>query len=101
MSARVILRPEAARDIVQICDWYDEQRESLGERFLDAFDDSVENLARYPEMCQIVFGNVRRLVMSEFPHNVYYEHEEGVVTIYGVFHGARDSAVWRTRLERS
>lgn len=98
MPARVALRPEAARDVAQICDWYDEQRESLGERFLSTVDHSVENLAQHPEMCQVVFDNVRRLVMTEFPYNVYYEYERGVVTIYGVFHSARDSAVWRARL---
>ncbi len=65
---------------------------------MGGLEDSIENLAQQPEMCQIVFGNVRRLVMTEFPYNVYYEHERGVVTIYGVFHGARDSAVWRARL---
>ena len=99
MAIDIVLRPEAALDIARICDWYDGQRPQLGDEFLDAIDGCFQMLSAHPEMCPIVFESYRRFVMTRFPYVVFYEYST-VITIFGVFHSARDTRVWRERLAR-
>ncbi len=98
MAARVVLRPEAARDIGSISGWYEARRQPLGEDFLLAMDECFDALSRNPEMCAGSFESFRRYVMRRFPHVVFYEYADGVVTVYGVFHAARDPRAWQDRL---
>lgn len=98
MAVRVVLLPEAARDIADICDWCETHRRRLGDEFLLAVDDCVKALSQHPEMCPAVFEGYRRYVMRRFPYVIFYEYSEGVATVFGVFHAARDPRTWSERL---
>ena len=49
-------------------------------------------------MHAVVHEDYRRGLVRRFPYAVFYEHAEGTVTIYGVFHASRDPDKWRQRL---
>jgi hypothetical protein len=49
-------------------------------------------------MHAVVHDNYRRGLLRRFPYGVFYEHFQGTVTVYGVFHTARDPERWRRRL---
>ncbi len=58
----------------------------------------LPSICRTPEMHSTVHENYRRGLVRRFPYAVFYEHVEGMVTVYGVFHTSRDPAKWRQRL---
>lgn len=60
MTLPVILRPEAEDDIAAAKDWYEQQREGLGEKLVAAVDDLIARLMATPEIYQIVLRDVRR-----------------------------------------
>ncbi|GMV16927.1 MAG: hypothetical protein AMXMBFR56_51510 [Polyangiaceae bacterium] len=60
---RVVLEPEAERDITDAYDWYEEQRSGLGERFLASVAESLEQIARAPKANPIVERSVRRKLL--------------------------------------
>ncbi|HLA85001.1 MAG TPA: type II toxin-antitoxin system RelE/ParE family toxin [Thermoguttaceae bacterium] len=99
MGAKLLFLPEAARDIDDAYGWYECQRAGLGEEFLTCIDACVQAICRAPEMHAKVYGDFRRGLVRRFPYAIFYEYADGIVTVYGVFHAARDPAKWRQRLE--
>jgi plasmid stabilization system protein ParE len=98
MAAKLIIAPEAERDIEEAYNWYECQRAGLGEEFLNCVDACVQAISRMPEMHAKVHEEYRRGLLRRFPYAIFYEYADGVLTVYGVFHTARDPKKWRQRL---
>ena len=98
MAARLILAPEIEHDIAGAYDWYEGQRPGLGEEFLSSVDACLHAILRNPETRAIVFDSYRRALVRRFPYVIFYESAAETVTVYGIFHTARDPAKWRQRL---
>ena len=98
MAAELIIAPEAARDLDEAYGWYECQRAGLGEEFLGCVDACVQAIRRMPEMYSKVHEDYRRGLIRRFPYAIFYEYSGEVVTVYCVFHTARDPAKWRQRL---
>jgi plasmid stabilization system protein ParE len=98
MAARLIIAPEAARDVDEAYGWYESQRVGLGEEFLGCVDAGIQAICRMPEMHAKVYKDYRRGLVRRFPYAVFYDHAIGTVTVYCVFHTARDPKKWRERL---
>ena len=97
MAAELITTPEAGEDIAEAYAWYESRRPGLGEEFLGCVDACIEAIRRAPRM-NPVRENYRRGLVRRFPYAVFYEYTADKVTIYGVFHTARDPRKWRQRL---
>lgn len=98
MAAKLILAPEEEQDIAEAYSWYEGHRTGLGEEFLSCVEACSEAIRRTPDMHPVVHESYRRSLVRRFPHVIFYEHEEGIVTVYGVFHTSRDPNKWRQRL---
>jgi plasmid stabilization system protein ParE len=98
MAAKLIVAPEAEQDLAEAYDWYEAQRIGLGEDFLSCVDARIRSICRAPQMCAFVHESYRRALVRRFPYAIFYEHAEGVVTVYCVFHTSRDPERWRERL---
>jgi plasmid stabilization system protein ParE len=98
MAAELVIAPEAARDISEAYGWYESQRVGLGEEFLGCLDACIQAICRIPEMHANVFQDFRRALLRRFPYAVFYEYTAGAITVYCVFHTARDPEKWRSRL---
>ena len=97
MAAELIIASEAEHDLAEAYAWYEGRRVGLGEEFLRCVDACIEAICRTPEMHALVHENYRRGLVRRFPYAVFYEHVEGTVTVYGVFHTSRDPDKWRQR----
>lgn len=103
MSWRVVVRPEVADDMAEAAAWYDEQREGLGDEFVEevlrVFDwlelNPLLNCRRHPRK------NIRWRYPERFPYRVVYEvmEQDNTVVIAAVLHAARDERHWRERVE--
>ncbi|MBU4270877.1 MAG: type II toxin-antitoxin system RelE/ParE family toxin [Planctomycetes bacterium] len=98
MAARLVVAPEAARDIDEAYDWYECRRAGLGEDFLGSVDVCIQAICREPEMHAKVHEDYRRGLVRRFPYAAFYEYARDTVTIYCIFHTARDPRKWRERL---
>ncbi len=98
MVAELITAPEAAEDTIEAYGWYESRQIGLGEEFLNCVDACIESARRSPGMYPITHESYRRALVRRFPYAIFYEYEEGAVTVYGVFHTARDPDKWRQRL---
>ena len=98
MAVELIIAPEAEQDIDDAYAWYEQRRPGLGEEFLAGVDACIEAACRNPEMNAVVRRNYRRGLVRRFPYAVFYECVDDVLTVYGIFHGARNPQMWRRRL---
>ena len=98
MPADLVIAAEAEADIAEAYHWYEGRRRGLGEEFLSSVDACVEQIRRWPRMYPVVHEDYRRALIRRFPYAVFYEATDNQVSIYAVFHTARDPEKWRLRI---
>lgn len=97
MSLEVIVRPEAAQEIQEGFDWYEERSEGLGLEFLRAADACLAGVQRNPEAYQVVHERVRRALLRKFPYALFYLIEEERIVVIACFHVKRNEIDWLRR----
>jgi plasmid stabilization system protein ParE len=98
MAVELIIAPEVEQDLAAAYAWYEARRAGLGEEFLSCVEACIAAICRIPEMYAAVHEQYRRRFVRRFPYAVFYEHTAGTVTVYCIFHTARDPDKWRQRL---
>jgi hypothetical protein len=98
MGVELVFVPEANVDLDCAYAWYEKQPPGLGEQFLDCVEACPDHIVRNPIIHAMVFENYRRALVRRFPYGVFYEYSGEALTVYGVFHAARDPEKWRQRL---
>ncbi len=88
------LRPQALEDIVATARYYNGEQPGLGDRFVDAIEQALQRLKRFPEAAPIVHGNVRRIQALPFRFGVFYVVAPERIDVLRVLHLSRDPAVW-------
>jgi plasmid stabilization system protein ParE len=97
MSRSLIVRPEAEQDLTEGRDWYDGQRNGLGDEFLTAVDEVFARIRQSPELYAAGYKGVRRAGLNAFPYVVYYRIVGEAVEVIAVQHGGRHPRRWRSR----
>ena len=93
-----VFRPEAAVDVIEARQWYDNQQMGLGDDFRNALADIVERIRSMPRMYVIVVENVHRAKLIRFPYLLYYRVLENRIEVLAVLHSSRDPRLWRQRV---
>ena len=97
MTFRVGLRDEAREDIVAAATWYETQRSSLGQAYLDEVQAAIAALAETPLAHPVVHRDVRRALLHRFPYGIFYRFDGEMVRVIAVMHARRDTRPWRGR----
>lgn len=90
MSWRILVQPEADRDLAVARDWYEQQRKGLGLEFLDEISTAMRVLEHTPQVFRLYFRNFRRLQLHRFPYKVFYQIIDGRVIVFRVLHVKQD-----------
>lgn len=98
MAARLVVTPEAEKDIAAAYDWYEQCRYGLGEEYLNCVDACIERIRRSPEIHAIAYQDFRRALVRRFPFAVFYEYDGETLIVCCVFHTAQNPSKWRDRL---
>ncbi len=98
MAAEPIIAPEAQQDVDEAYCWYEDRRPGLGEEFLGCVDACIQAICRTPELHAKVHEEYRRALVRRFPYAIFYEFDDGKVTVYSVFHTSLNPKKWRSRL---
>jgi toxin ParE1/3/4 len=96
MNFPVILSPAADREFDAAAHWYEEHT-GKGASFVFQVQETLDRIARTPEIHAIVYKNLRRARVSKFPYLVYYRVLADRVEVLAVVHGHRDPSVWQSR----
>ena len=93
----LLLRNEAAADLVEAVEWYDARRGGLGGDFLTAVRAALTTIEDSPERFPIVRDEVRRAPLRRFPYAVFYVAEPDRTVVIACMHFRRDPHRWQSR----
>jgi plasmid stabilization system protein ParE len=98
MANSLLILAAAERDISEAFSWYENRQSGLGFEFLRAVDARIRSIERTPEMFGLIERQYRCALIRRFPYMILYKYHENTITIYAVFHTAREPQKWRDRL---
>jgi plasmid stabilization system protein ParE len=98
VSLPVRLLPEARAEFDDAADWYEQKQTGLGRAFIARVGEVLNRIGINPKLHQVVYKDVRKAVVKQFPYVVLYREDAGEVVVISVFHGARDPSVWQSRV---
>ncbi len=98
MTYQIIVRPEAAREIQDAFDWYEEKSEGLGLEFLRAADACLASVKRSPLASPIVHEQIRRALLRKFPYALFYLAQADSLIVLACFHVKRHPVDWMRRI---
>jgi plasmid stabilization system protein ParE len=100
MKYDIIVSNDAETDILEIIDWYEAQKEDLGDQFLLSFDEVISFLEKNPYLYQKIRKEIRRAIVQKYPYAVFYKIYEQAkeVSIIAVIHQARSNEYIEKRI---
>ena len=97
MSYTISVRRVAELDITDAFLDYEEKREGLGHDFLLCVEDAIYRIEKNPLHYQVVYKNLRRVLVRRFPYSIFYFVDEHKVIVTAVFHARRNPKLWDDR----
>jgi plasmid stabilization system protein ParE len=83
---RVVIRKRAEAQIAAAHDWYEREREGLGEEFLVCMRDAIEHLQSFAGIYAMAYRDFRRIPVARFPYGVFYRIVKRRVIVHRVLH---------------
>ncbi|MCC7422496.1 MAG: type II toxin-antitoxin system RelE/ParE family toxin [Planctomycetaceae bacterium] len=99
MTWNLEVRPAAAKDILDVFEWYESEREGLGHDFVQSVEETLERIRESPEGPALIYRDIRVRTTHRFPYGVYYRLREDTIRIMAVVHLHRSSAAWKSRAD--
>ena len=96
MTRRVVFRPQAEDDALDVRQWYEARREGLGAEFGIAVDELVARIAETPLAFQRAHHETRRAVLARFPYAIYFRVVDEEIVVLAL-HGRQHQSHWRGR----
>jgi hypothetical protein len=87
---QLVLKPRAILMAKDAYDWYEAQRQGLGEIFLTELDASYKKIQTNPAASSKVKKNYRQGRLLRFPYVVVYEIIKTDIVVLSVFHTRRN-----------
>jgi len=93
----VRLSSAAITDSNTAFNWYEDERDGLGEELAQELEHALSLIREHPEVGGVAWGQYRRAVRRWFPYSVIYQVSERDAVVVAVFHASRDPEIWKSR----
>ena len=97
MTLPLRIRAEANAELNIAWNWYEDQRDGLGDDLLGCVDATFAAVARAPDAFPLVDGTIRRALVRRFPYIVLFRAYPDYIAILAVFHTSRNPEEARGR----
>jgi toxin ParE1/3/4 len=100
MRYHLVVTPAAFADVDAAMQWYDDQVENLGDRFISEIESRFENILQSPLTPRLLEGGrLRKVGLNHWPYLIYYRVLESCVRVIAVIHTSRDPKYITQRTE--
>ena len=89
IDREIIVRREAQLETREAFDYYEEISEGLGFEFMRSLDATTQFIKRNPFAYQIIYEDVRQVLLRKFPYAIFYVLEENRIIVIACFHQNR------------
>jgi toxin ParE1/3/4 len=86
---QLLILEEVGDEIEEAYNWYEEQREGLGEELLIEIGKSYKKLSEHPQYYSYSSKKFRRIKIDRFPYFLIYGIEKDAVIINSFIHAKR------------
>jgi plasmid stabilization system protein ParE len=100
MIFSIELTDEAREDMTLAVKWYDQQKENLGDLFINHLNIAFEKIRNNPDAYKKIYRQVRQAAMQKFPYVILYKVTRNIVMVYAVFHTKRNPKTKTRRLKK-
>ena len=88
----------AEEEVRQAADWYDQQSEGLGDKFLYRVREAVEKIAANPQGYAKAIGDVRRCMVPRFQDALWFKIEPDESIVIACLHARRNPILAKERV---
>jgi plasmid stabilization system protein ParE len=96
----VIFHPQARTELDESVALYESRLDGLGQRFLEAVEETTERIAATPDAGSPLEGGYRKRLVPGFPYSLIYRVWEDYAYLVAVAHQHRRPDYWRRRTDR-
>jgi toxin ParE1/3/4 len=96
VALRVVFRPQAEDEALEVRQWYESRRSGLGQKFGQALNALIARIATSPSAFPRVHNEIRRAVLSLLPYAIYFRMADEAVVVLAI-HGRQHPSRWRRR----
>jgi len=94
---RLEIHPFAELELKETLDWYNLQRENLGNAFLSEVEKLLALIQQNPGLFAQIRKDVRKARLKRFPFIIVYSINRDTIEIYPFFHNSRNPLIWQGR----
>ena len=87
---QIRLRREAEIELVEARLWYSLQGEGLDVALMKRVDQALNAIIAAPQSYPVVYRNLRRAVVRQFPFAIFYQAIGNEIIVFAVYHSRRD-----------
>jgi len=84
------ISPFAEIDLQQSIQFYNEQKEGLGDEFAIMLNDTFVRIIKNPNQFLLEYRNIKKALTERFPFIVFFVIEQSTCYILGIFHSSRN-----------
>ncbi len=102
MKYTVKLLPDAFKDLIEVKNWYNNQRKGLGKDFKNEIIKEFAYISKYPEHYQIKFKHLRQSLVKRFPYAIFYsiDKKNKTIVIFAVLYTGRNPNILSSRVKK-
>jgi plasmid stabilization system protein ParE len=89
----------ALTELQDAADYYENEREGLGDEFVDEVERAIEQVKAFPNAWPRMTPKSRRIRTRRFPYGIVYQPHADRITLLAVMHLHRRPDYWRDREE--
>lgn len=94
---RIRISPFAEKDLQESIEFYNKQKEGLGDDFADVIDYTIERIKENPNQFSAEYKEIKKAQIKRFPFNIFFVVEDSTCYILGVFHTSRNPDIMNDR----
>jgi len=83
---KIVFSDAAQIELEETVLYYETEKEGLGESFNEIIKDAIEKLTIFLEAHMQVSSNIRRVVLSKFTYNIFYNYSNDMISIIAIAH---------------
>ena len=95
---QIRFQPEAEAELAEARVWYGLQRDGLDATLMLRIDETLLRIVEAPNAYPIVYRQLRRAVVRQFPFAIFYEPIPGEIRVVAVYHSRRNPKRLKSRL---
>lgn len=93
----VVVGEEAQIELQDSYDWYENQVQGLGKKFILLMREYINTIRTAPLQYPIIYKEKRAVFIQDFPYQILFSILENKIVIHSVFHTKRNPKIWKNR----